>query len=719
MSHSRRNPSSTISTLKTPQSEPPTPSYRVPHDLTNYDHLYDNHDTGPSLVIYPNRGASAGSQSRSTLHDLDNIFEMEERGTFPIQSNGSIIIGSMGNISDSTALISKEEINYDMDDIKFMHMTPVTINSDHKQRSYGDDHQLPVPIERARSINNPFSKAYRNPPQISRNMRQTSLQKSQSFGSSFQPRATSISTIITSSINHSGIVPPNMYTQKHSNHVHGQRKDHVLNQHSPKQSSSNHGNPFRKTADQPWGTVIDRNIHSPQNGMSPVDLSQLYPWDKLERPQSNGNMSVDTDYTITTTVPRVMSTGTVISSNVNQDDLEEELDDLRAELQAIKNREYEPKQMDQDDDISDVHAMGIKRSGTISKRYSNLIQDQHNIYNAEYPKDAKKQMLVTPFRKCIFQWLGGICCWIFILIVGGAIIASGIYTIFAGIFRREYGQSFNNEGQCRIVSVDDGISCKNHCYDYTFKIHSLSPCNGVKDYDTYTISLENDSTDYGDTGEIISCYTNNNCDEIFMEKGDNRFIDEAAWIFIGAGAIFVAAWCCTGGMVVIWWKRIGVCQHSTCFQCCNVFRQCMEYYGGVDKSSYHLECWEENMMFDEKLDYFVGFMKRKHGFRISNKIIQLIINYNDYKINDNDKDNQDIRSNGSTSNGENDRDEEDGLHDWHGMIIDADQSCNRFIPIKPNMGINLKTNSFTTAINGHHRNQLSMQYRTRDHPTFI
>ena len=79
--------------------------------------------------------------------------------------------------------------------------------------------------------------------------------------------------------------------------------------------------------------------------------------------------------------------------------------------------------------------------------------------------------------------------------------------------------------------------------------------------------------------------------------------------------------------------RMGICRDC----CCG-------YYCGKDKKRYNIKCWNENMKFEERVDYFVGYMKRKYGFRISNNIIQIINKYNADQLDTGNESDEDVIS---------------------------------------------------------------------------
>ena len=50
--------------------------------------------------------------------------------------------------------------------------------------------------------------------------------------------------------------------------------------------------------------------------------------------------------------------------------------------------------------------------------------------------------------------------------------------------------------------------------------------------------------------------------------------------------------------------------------------------GGEDRVKYYKDCWDNDMSFKQKLDYFVSYYSRLYGVRISNDVSNLIKSYN-------------------------------------------------------------------------------------------
>ena len=84
----------------------------------------------------------------------------------------------------------------------------------------------------------------------------------------------------------------------------------------------------------------------------------------------------------------------------------------------------------------------------------NPFKSEFRVYNPPYPSDIQKVALVSPCKKCMLQWFGGIIIWILILAVFGGIVTAGVYVIYAGINRRDYGDSFDITGECKVVSAE-------------------------------------------------------------------------------------------------------------------------------------------------------------------------------------------------------------------------------------------------------------------------
>eukprot|EP01084_Bolivina_argentea_P293352 504507_1 len=344
-------------------------------------------------------------------------------------------------------------------------------------------------------------------------------------------------------------------------------------------------------------------------------------------PPNQSSETINSDFTIGNGV----SSGTIYT-NVNEEDLNQELKELMEDLETIKNRKYEKKKHKNENinltqqSSTEVIAMG--------NDFNSL-----NIHTIIYPYKQQKTVMVIPCYneckrclKCI-----PICIFVTILIfaVFGALIFGGIETTFIAQNRWNYGKSFNIRGVCQVIETSEtcensGDSCK---YNHLFKLIGEdleTACKGIRT-DFYQKDSDNDYK----LGEQIYCYTNNGCDRIFFTRTRNVFVDQGGGIYFAASLLFLIALCCLGH--VIWWiKKEGARGNcSGCYRFFNKLGACCEYYMGEDKKIYYQNYWNKHMCFDDKLDYFIGFYRRTYKFNLSNNISNLIYEYGKF---DNDDD---------------------------------------------------------------------------------
>ena len=302
--------SSTISTLQPKMSmdsilaSQQSLNHSIPLKTYHINNTATNND---SNLVFPARNTSQSQESttqctmnlhRNITPELDNIFEMEERGIWPFtrqQSNGSIQAcishGSTGEISDvSTALVSADEISFDMQQIQCQSFSK-------------------FPIER-----NQNNHSMRRPAQIIRSKRASS-----SKHITHNKPNLHISTNLP--------IPNNndMYTYIHTNSSPPMSTESIPNKPAPiitrkKFKKRKRSRIDRMAMNEPWAWSDCRGA-SYWDSIMQWDMEQ----DKDNKNhghdgKSNDNLSIDTDFTI----PPQMSSGTIFGS-INEDDLEEEL----------------------------------------------------------------------------------------------------------------------------------------------------------------------------------------------------------------------------------------------------------------------------------------------------------------------------------------------------------------------------------------------------------
>eukprot|EP01083_Nonionella_stella_P090054 251578_1 len=296
---------------------------------------------------------------------------------------------------------------------------------------------------------------------------------------------------------------------------------------------------------------------------------------------------------------------------------------------------------------------------------------------------------VCCFKGDVFGLIGAfvICCVrLVLLLIGLSLIAAAVLSIMyggylvvlEGIHAQNYADSFDITGQCYLFGVDEedttpaGCSTDDDCstsytsyYDFSVikdtETNSTSfPCEDGKEYS----ETENDEARFSE-GQIVSCYTNAKCDNVYILEG-NEHDRAATWIFVGAAAIFVVdlvcviAFCaalCYGCVV---WVALGCCVDDggmrghecsiNCYfltMCC----RCGEYRRETTerKEKYYRTQWDGtgNM---EQCDYILANWTRSERIsltknRISNDILEIVVGYyQSIQIDDVDVDEQEKRN---------------------------------------------------------------------------
>ena len=170
-----------------------------------------------------------------------------------------------------------------------------------------------------------------------------------------------------------------------------------------------------------------------------------------------------------------------------------------------------------------------------------------------------------------------------------AIGYGGYETVQAGIRKKAYGETFTIPGECEVIDrwVTTHRSChgsgsKRKC-STSYKTHHeyelIDNYNGTMPCDlgfTFTTT-----SGYGYEGDIIICYTNDNCDEIFTSTDPAVGV---GWIYFAASLVFIIALCYVGCFVVSCWNHsvdIGKkCCGSGCCSC-NKWCQDAEFFMDV------------------------------------------------------------------------------------------------------------------------------------------
>ena len=188
------------------------------------------------------------------------------------------------------------------------------------------------------------------------------------------------------------------------------------------------------------------------------------------------------------------------------------------------------------------------------------------------------------FSLCKFLWnllqiIGGliartVACGIMVGITLG-VFYGGYLGVQEGIAVLNYADSLDIRGDCIITkareeesSLSSSDSDDSSTYHYDFMVvydnttNADFPCeNGTTDYQMAYIEV-------GQVGDIIDCYTNENCDDLQLDDINHDHFN-AGWIFFGCALVFCYNLCSIIGTLTVGAAGIG-------FGCLKVFEFCRQ-----------------------------------------------------------------------------------------------------------------------------------------------
>ena len=84
-------------------------------------------------------------------------------------------------------------------------------------------------------------------------------------------------------------------------------------------------------------------------------------------------------------------------------------------------------------------------------------------------------------------------------------------------------------------------------------------------------------------GDIITCYTNEHCHNVFMTETNDHH-STAGWIFFGAALVFCVDWCCILGFCISSVYGVGI----WCVSCLGCIYECKQ----LNMSCCYCGCFE-------------------------------------------------------------------------------------------------------------------------------
>ena len=289
-------------------------------------------------------------------------------------------------------------------------------------------------------------------------------------------------------------------------------------------------------------------------------------------------------------------------------ELKEELQALQQELKYVKARKYQRNwrlcalnEYDEDLDLSNIQT----------------IQSNH-LHHLIYPKTMAKQQLVDP-HKDYLRWLLYNCIWLCFCIFLGLIM------LLYAMNRLQVGNSFDIKGTCickrspKTCDTDDDevYSCT---WENIYVVGNLPVCDGIKDQYSSDYTYRDTNQDSSCTKDNeYTCYTNENCSEIFLDE-NNSYIQDARILFVIGGFLILCV-CCLCAVC----HRVYEYRHPN--DGLVAFSDWRLYYNGSDKELYYEHCWNDVMTFEQNLDYLLSYYRRRLKVRIQIRIERLILHY--------------------------------------------------------------------------------------------
>eukprot|EP01084_Bolivina_argentea_P078992 143352_1 len=251
------------------------------------------------------------------------------------------------------------------------------------------------------------------------------------------------------------------------------------------------------------------------------------------------------------------------------------------------------------------------------------------IYHTPYPIDqlqAKKQIIHDKLRLTKISFMKTfliILCFILITIVG----------LWGSRYFYVELATYNIKGDCIVVS--------NSLCSYVLKTStdSLPICDKRHNSD-HTFNIEScDDYEY-EINEIIPCYTNAKCDELFMEEGT-----EPVYIFVGI-LINIAAVCIMIIAMYCMYAAWIICHCHVNYKPVYVIMEYVEkWLDMVWPVSHRYDKWEEQRLMNgkekqlynvrewgkltdlQKVDYFFGYCTRKYNLNLYENIADILLEY--------------------------------------------------------------------------------------------
>eukprot|EP01084_Bolivina_argentea_P199999 342075_1 len=162
----------------------------------------------------------------------------------------------------------------------------------------------------------------------------------------------------------------------------------------------------------------------------------------------------------------------------------------------------------------------------------------NNIYTKPYSSSEISNNCFEHCNKFVHHLIG----FLFISGVAVSIVFGGYKIVQIGMRGHKYGESFSIEGKCIVTRrFEDTNNCGEYgCQTlYNYQIFNGTICSDKNNY----IFTNNDFDDvinggYHNTDDIVSCWTNKHCDDVFLSKNSNENQSTSNLIYFGSAFVF-------------------------------------------------------------------------------------------------------------------------------------------------------------------------------------
>ena len=171
---------------------------------------------------------------------------------------------------------------------------------------------------------------------------------------------------------------------------------------------------------------------------------------------------------------------------------------------------------------------------------------------------------------------------------------------------------------------------------YVWELDDISFC-GNTSIDNLFFTTYDDDYDLYDIGQNVTCWTNEECDQVFVDKNripvyTKRGLLLHIFFMMLAIVMFI--------IVIVWYAGLVMInindelnEFTTKYisnKMCDM-NNCCNYICGVHKKMYYHDAWISADI-EQKIDYFLGFYCRKYEFNLGDDVCQILLQYSDERL---------------------------------------------------------------------------------------